>query len=888
MWSRCRTDVLRVAVALLGLLTGGAAALAVAADDTQRQATALDWQRLPPIPDEVGFAGPFAGTTGGALLVAGGANFPDRKPWEGGTKVWTDGVFVLDGPAGQWRELDDRLPRPLGYGVSVTTPDGVLCIGGSDAGRHYADAFRLSYKDGKLTRTPMPPLPAPCANACGAMVDGVVYVAGGLARPDATETMNTFWALDLTRPPDRQRWEALETWPGAPRMLAAAGARDKSFFLFSGTDLAAGPDGKPLRKPLVDAFRYQRSSGWRRVADLPGPSIAAPSPVAPVGAAHLLVFGGDDGSRTGQPLDPHPGFPADVLAYHTVTNTWTNGGVTPAPYVTTPLVPWQGGFVIPGGEIRPGTRTTEVHLAKPKTGKAAFGLVNLLTLGIYPAVMLGIGLYFAGKKRGANAFFRGGQRIPAWAAGLSIYATMLSSITFMSIPAKAYATDWGFFLNYFSILLLAPVVIAIFLPFFRQLDVTSAYEYLERRFNLPVRLFGCTSFIVFQVARTGIVLFLPALALSTVSNLDINACIIGMGILTILLTVFGGMEAVVWTDVAQSVILLAAAALSLVIIVPNLDGGFAGFVATARGDGKFFENVPWSWDLTIASAFVIFVGQLFTNLISYTSNQEVVQRYLTTRDERKAGRAIWINAWVSVPSGILFFAVGTALYVFYKQHPASLDPALARTDAIFPYFMVREMPAGVAGFVVAGIFAAAQPTSGLNSVATAFVTDFYRRFKPGGATDAGALRVGRIVTVLTGILGVSVALTMVRYPVESLWELFLNVLGLTTGVLAGLFALGMLTRRANGAGAVLALVATGVVLWWVTQHTRLYPLMYGAVSVLTCFIAGYIFSLVLPAGRKSLDGLTVFTRRPRAAESAAETDELPPPVGVDAVTRIGA
>ena len=627
----------------------------------------------------------------------------------------------------------------------------------------------------------------------------------------------------------------------------------------SGVSLAPGADGKPVRSYLADAYRYQPGVGWRRIADLPRPAAAAPSPAAAVGAAHLLVFGGDDGANVSlQPPVNHPGFATDVLAYHAVTDTWTTAGRTPAPFVTTPLVPWQGGYVVPGGEAKPGVRATGVALATPASGGTSFGLANLLALGIYPLVMLSIGFHFARRKRTADEFFRGGHRIPPWAAGLSIYATMLSSITFMAIPAKAYATDWGFFLNYFSILLLAPIVIAVYLPFFRQLDVVSAYEYLERRFNLAVRLFGSASFIIFQVARTGIVLFLPALALSTVSNLDIRVCIIGMGVLTVLLTVFGGMEAVVWTDVAQSIILLAAAGLSLAILLHGIDGGLAGLVSSARAEGKFFSRVPWSWDLTIATGWVIFVGQLFTNLISYTSNQEVVQRYLTTRDEGKAARAIWINAWVSLPSGVLFFAVGTALYVYYKQHPGALDPAMARTDAIFPFFMVREMPPGVAGFVVAGIFAAAQPTSGLNSAATAFVTDFYRRFAGDRGDDRAAVRVGRVVTVVVGALGVTVALTMVHYPVESLWELFLNVLGLTTGVLAGLFALGMLTRRATGAGAVLGLLVTGVVLWFVARRTALYPLMYGVVSVVTCFASGYALSIF--GRRKPLEGLTVFTR----------------------------
>jgi Na+/proline symporter len=174
--------------------------------------------------------------------------------------------------------------------------------------------------------------------------------------------------------------------------------------------------------------------------------------------------------------------------------------------------------------------------------------------------------------------------------------------------------------------------------------------------------------------------------------------------------------------------------------------------------------------------------------------------------------------------------------------------------------MVHELPPGVAGFVVAAIFAAAQPTSGLNSVATAFVTDFYRRFVP-AADDRARLRMGRVITVLAGILGAAAALTMVRYPVESLWELFLNLLGLTTGILAGLFALGMLTRRAHGTGAVLGVLVSGVVLWLVHRHTKLYPLMYGSVAVLSCFTAGYVLSVLVPAFRKPLDGLTVFTFR---------------------------
>ena len=817
-------------------------------------AESLRWRTLPPLPDAVG--GAFGGVSGGALIVAGGANFATRPVWEGGAKSWYDAVYVLPAPESEWR-VAGKLPRPLGYGVSLTVPEGVLCIGGADGERHYADVWLLKWTGAALETTTLPSLPQPCAFASGAVLGRTVYVAGGSSSPPATAALGTFWSLDLDRLD--LGWQVRESWPGAPRILAVAGAQDGSFFLCGGAELLAGADGKPTRRFLQDGYRFTPAQGWERIADLPGPRAAGPGPAAAVGRSHLFVLGGDDGALFGKQLGlQHPGFSREVLSYHTITNTWTPFGEAPLSQVTTPLVPWGDGWVVPSGEIKPGVRTNAVWEFTVAPRRADFGWANLLTLGLYPVLMLAIGWRCAGASQTGDEFFRGGMRIPWWAAGLSIYATMLSSITFMAIPAKAYATDWGFFLNYLSLLLLAPLIIAVYLPFFRRLNVTSAYEYLEKRFNLATRLFGSASFIVFQVARTGIVLFLPALALATVSDLDISACIVAMTVLSILLTVFGGMEAVIWTDVAQSIILLLAALIALLVMLTRVSGSVGELAAHAANDGKFFGALSWSGDLTLATAWVIFFGQLFTNFISYTSNQEVVQRYLTTKDEQQAARAIWANALLSLPSGLLFFALGTALYLYYQQHPAYLDPTLDRGDAIFPYFMMHELPAGAAGFVVAGIFAAAQPTSGLNSAATAFVTDFYARLAP-ASTDAGRLRVGRIVTVIVGVLGMAVALTMVRFPVESLWELFLNLLGLTTGVLAGLFALGIFTRRAHGVGAVLGVLATGAVLWFVVWHTRLYPLLYGGVAVLTCSLVGYVLSLVIPAPVKDLEGLTIYT-----------------------------
>jgi Na+/proline symporter len=221
---------------------------------------------------------------------------------------------------------------------------------------------------------------------------------------------------------------------------------------------------------------------------------------------------------------------------------------------------------------------------------------------------------------------RNGQRVPWWAAGLSIYATVLSSITYMAIPAKTFATDWSYYFMALAIVAVAPVVVWFYLPVFRQLNVTTAYEYLEKRFNLAIRWFGSVSFILFQFGRMAIVLYLPALALATVSSLDIYLCIVVMGALCVLYTMLGGMEAVVWTDVAQTIVLLGGLFCALAICVAGIDGGFTQLWRTSHQEAKVFENLDWSWDLTAATVWVTLVGNFFANLMQYTASQDVVQR----------------------------------------------------------------------------------------------------------------------------------------------------------------------------------------------------------------------------------------------------------------------
>jgi N-acetylneuraminic acid mutarotase len=299
------------------------------------------------------------------LIVAGGANFPEKMPWEGGQKVWHDSIFVLPKDDGQWLS-GFRLPRPAAYGVSLTISGGVLCAGGSDAREHFREVFLLSWVGGKIKIKSLAPLPRPMANGCGALLGRTVYLAGGTQTPEATNALKVFWALDLSEP--QPRWQELQPWPGPARMLAVAAAQDGAFFLVSGVDLSGDADGKPVRRYLRDAYRYQPGAGWTRIADLPWPAVAAPSPAPTLDLTTFLILGGDDGSKVGfQPPREHPGFGKTILAYDIATDSWKTLGEMPVARVTTTTVKWNDGWVVPSGETRPGVRSPEVWAVHPES-----------------------------------------------------------------------------------------------------------------------------------------------------------------------------------------------------------------------------------------------------------------------------------------------------------------------------------------------------------------------------------------------------------------------------------------------------------------------------------------------------------------------------------------
>ena len=829
----------------------------------------VEWGRLPALPDRIGFGGPICGVHNGALLVAGGANFPAKPPWEDGKKVWHDGIFVLESPAaGQWKTAG-KLARPLAYAACVPTVDGLLVIGGSDAEKTRADVTRLTWDaaSGTVERETLPALPEPAAFLVAGRIGEIVYAGSGKTTKDPATCSNRFWKLDLGPSAKELAWRRITDLPGRGRLKAAAavqsaGDKPKFLYVFGGVHAKAGDGDEVRQTSLSEVWRLDPRAGegkgrWRRMADMPD-ALAAMS-VIDFGQSHVLLFSGSTGKHIPKPIEDRPLFRRNVLVYHTLTDTWVRGGLMPEGVVTTPAVRWGDRIVIPSGETRPGVRTPGVQAARPTQPEMKFGWINYGVLSGYLVLLVAMGVYFSRREKSTEDFFLAGKRIPWWAAGLSIYATQLSAITFIASPAVSYSKDWLIYPGKITLFLMAPVVVFFYLPFFRRLKITTAYEYLEKRFSTPVRLFGSASFIVFQLGRMAVVVYLPALALSAVTGINLYACVVVMAALSIVYTALGGMEAVVWTDVVQTVVLLGGMLVSLVVVL-WLVGGVGVVWRTAMADDKL-RMFNWSWDSTTLATWSMFIGSFALQFGPYTTDQAVIQRYLSTKDERAAAKGIWTNGILSIPFGFLFMALGTCLYVYLKRSP-ELTTVGMRNDEVFPLFIVQQLPAGVSGLVIAGVFAASMSTldSSMHSIATAITTDWYRRFRP-RATDRQSLSLARAIVVIVGLLAMGTAAYMARSDIKSAFFLFQKILGLISSALVGIFILGVFTRRANTPGALAGAAASLGLLLYIFFYTQLHFYLYAVIGILTCVAVGYVVSLATPRASRPTDGLNWPTRK---------------------------
>jgi len=817
----------------------------------------FSWGSSKELPVKEGLSNAITGLSNDVLILAGGNNFKGRIQ-EGGAKVVHDKIYVAkDKDALEWMEAG-KLPTPLSNAAVVTLNNGLLIIGGTNGQQASDQVFLMRWKpeQSKIEfDTNYEKLPVALQSLSAARIGDYIYVAGGQDQGGQPQQLFYKLRLNAEAGSGRQKWEKLAAWPGAARFGAVLVTQSNGEY-----DCLYLLGGKGTEGYLTDSYAYDpKRNTWKILQPLPRPALF--SPYLSMGQTHIVLFSGSDGHDADKAIalkdDYH--MVKDVLAYHTITNTWLKLDNIPTGVAGATAVIWKDKLLMLGGELRPGVRSSEVQTATIQTAKhmSKFGWIDYSTLVLYLVILAGISFYFSRQKDASEDYLLGSKNIPYWAAGISIMATQVSAIGFMSIPAKAYAMNWAYFAGVFTWFIAVPVVTRAYIPFIRKLNVASAYQYLEERFNSGARLFAAIVFIFFQLARMGLVLYLPALALAAVTPLDTITCILIMGVLSTVYTVVGGFEAVIWIEVAQAVLLFGGGVVCLVLAIVGLNGGFSDFISLGIADHKFsLGNADWG--LTSSTLFVILIGNIFIRLGNLTSDQAVVQRYMTTSSLKQAQRSVWADVAVSIPWAFVIYGLGTALYVFYKQHPEQLNPSIS-TDGILPMFIAQQAPIGFSGLIIAAIFAASMSTleGSIHSVATIFTTDFYSKYRK-NVSQQEMGKVAKIATVVLGAFATGLSLVLVYIDVNSILDIFQEITGLFIGASTALFLLGIFTKRTNATGALIGAVSSGFILYFVKTHTPLSFWLYSAIGFISCYIIGYFASLIFP-GKKGLQGLTYYT-----------------------------
>jgi SSS family transporter len=748
---------------------------------------------------------------------------PTLAAIDGHTVAFTaDAAWRLDGAA--WTRLASSLPQPIAVAGDGTRAFAITASG--------SGVERLNFNGDTLTATALPTLPTTLTQAQGALA-GVALTVAGL---DAGKPALWRIAPDAPSP----TWERLAAWPveAAPTSLSTQSGALYVTLAHDGGDRL---------------WRHTHDGGWRELTAASGAIVAGSARA--LGQAHLLflVHGRDAKPR--------------LMTFHTITGAWaalpdaaTDGALAAAP---------RGDGLVWAASADGRVTFTS---AQPKSGKLLLRWLDWLVIVVYLVSMVGMGLYFyLREKRNSTAdFFVGGRRIPFWAAGISLYAANTSSISFIAIPAKAFETNWQYLTNNLVAVTGLIFVGAVIVPLLRRLNLMSVFSYLETRFNPTIRMFASALCIVMQIgSRMSVILFLPALAIATITGIDVVWSILLMGGFTIIYTAMGGMKAVIWTDVVQVIVKMGGAVFAIVFVAWHLDGGFVEMAQVALAEDKT-KLLDFSFDLTKATVWGFIFLVLFDVVLTFPKDQVLMQRTLSTKSDKEAGRSIWAFALIMIPGGFIFYSIGTALYVYYKANPERLDPLLP-IDATFPLFIAAELPIGVTGLIIAGIFAAAMATlsSIMNSVATLASVDFYEKLAK-NPTPKQSVLFAEIATVATGLIGIGVALILSRFDIRSLFDVSIELAGLLGGGFAGAYTLGMFTTRANSQGVaigVIGSIALTLVAW---SMQLVHPYFYLAISIFLCIVIGYVASFAFAPPARSLEGLTIYSRgKVNAAEAEA-------------------
>lgn len=502
--------------------------------------------------------------------------------------------------------------------------------------------------------------------------------------------------------------------------------------------------------------------------------------------------------------------------------------------------------------------------------------LDVIAVVIYLVAMLAIGVRGARRTSAAENYFVGRRNFPGWVVALSMLGTIISSTTFLALPAAAYVLDWRQLTVNLVVPFIAIIAVVIFIPFFRRAGLTSAFEYLGDRFGIVARTYGMLSFVFLQLIRVAQVLFLVSLPLQFLTGAPIEWVILGAGTFVALYTVAGGMETVVWAGAVQALIMLVGGILCLGFVVFQLPEGFAQVIAVGQEHRKFSLGAL-EWNVHQRTFWTVLILGIVNWLNIFSGEQTLVQRYVSARSLQDARKATLLFSGIAVPMWTTFFFIGTALFVFFKVFPDSVAAGL-QPDQVLPYFVLTHIPVGLAGIVIAAVIAAAMSSldSGVNSIATVVVIDLLKPHLAPGRSDGFYLRAARMVTAGAIVLMTLGAFVFSRLEKESMNDVSLIVFSVLGGAITGIYMLGFFTRRVDGFAVNVALgfaIALNIHLglgvmrvlpetWRIGVHSY----WVGAVVNGAFIVIAYSIALLRKAPPRDLTGLTVWTPGPKRVE----------------------
>lgn len=464
-------------------------------------------------------------------------------------------------------------------------------------------------------------------------------------------------------------------------------------------------------------------------------------------------------------------------------------------------------------------------------------IIDIIVFLLFTGGVVAFGCSFFKKKGTSEEFTSAGRSLPGWVVGMSIFATYVSSISYLGYPGKAFSGDWNAFVFSLSIPIASYFAARYFVPFYRSQDSISAYSFLENRFGPWARIYASSCYLLTQIARTGSILYLLALPMNVLLGWNIQTIIIVTSVAIVLYSMLGGMKAVIWTEAIQGIILIGGALVCMFILLFDMPEGPAQTFSIAMEDGKFSLG-SFGSSLSESTFWVCLIYGVFTNLQNYGIDQSYVQRYHTAKNEKEAKFSALFGGYLFIPVSAVFFMIGTGLYAFYKVHPGVLPDGVG-ADYVFPFFIVNELPVGLTGLLIASIFAAGMSTiaTSVTSSSTIILTDYYQRFRK-HAGNRERMLVLKLSSVGVGVAGILV--TFAFMSVQSALDAWWALASIFSGGMLGLFLLGYISRKARNFDAVLGVVCGVILVCWIVISPFVHANLAIVFGTLLIFLVGFL------------------------------------------------